>query len=171
MQTQGGRANTSGKNAEAIIECVMQILKSKGYPVISHYKFDDAMLNGEPIHSDSLIVDILIRGLEGMEPGTIVSSKRQDSGGSTREKIYYHIDHVIKKCLPYPTILVMTGVKWTRKEKREYSRMIDGEKLIDIFFSYEGLLKWAEAIPAITNSQAVKMNGDLPLIQLALFNE
>lgn len=163
-------ANNSGRNAETIIRCVMQVLENKGYPVKYQYRFNSNELKEPPIFSNFLIADFLVRGISPFETGIVVSSKRQESVGTSKEKLHYHVVHVIKKCLPLPSILVLVGEQWAKKEKLFCQTQVDGKKLIDVFFSYERLLKWAETIPSITDKQRLESISDLPLIQLSFMD-
>lgn len=159
----GKTANSSGRHAESIIECILTILKRKGYRPVSQYVIPPDQLLDKPLTSDSVRVDVLVRGIPQYESGLIISSKRQDEDGTAAEKLYYHIDHLIKKCYPYPTILVLTGNRWPARLV-EYAQNAKDGKLIKVFLSYEDLLRWVENVPPINHARAV--NGYLKNLPL-----
>lgn len=168
MLSQGNRANSSGKHVETIIDCTLEILRGKGYMVASQYTMPHNELKCEPIHSETIRVDFMIRGILNYETGLIISSKRQEKSGSAREKLHYHIHHIIKKCLPHPTIFLMIGDEWTSKERMYALSQIDGTQLLKVYFGYDGdFLKWAESLPKCTDEQILKSNLGLPLFQLS----
>lgn len=139
-------ANKSGQNSEAIADCVLSILRRKGYLVSAQYNFNIQELRKIPLASDKLRVDFLIRGISGYETGLIIEIKRQNSPGSMDQKLPYQIEKEILEYYPYPSILILIGKHWSGKWK-VYAINHKGDWLIDVFFSYESLILWCEKLP------------------------
>lgn len=154
MTSQGGRANSSGKNAETLINCMLHILKGKGYHPVSQHTFDI-----QTEYADKLVVDNFVRGIPDFEPGLIFSCKRQETGGSAEQKIEAEI-RIIKEYHPYPTILIMVGDAWKPRIKTWVKAQIDGRSLVEVFFRYKEVLSWAESIPQLDPQKAQQAYTD-----------
>ncbi|MHC4397146.1 MAG: PD-(D/E)XK nuclease superfamily protein [Planctomycetota bacterium] len=165
---KNNKANRSGLNSEAIVKCVLAILESKNYPVVSQHFFPAEKLRKSPIASKAIRVDFLVRCIPGYEAGLIIEIKRQDSSGSADQKLVYQIEKEIKEYYPYPAILVMVGIAWSSKWKK-YAISQKDKWFIDVFFSYEDLLLWCESLPVADINNPKIYDGLKTPFQSSLF--
>lgn len=122
FNTQGGRANRTGKTAERTIACV---LKENEYDFTQGYRLC------ESIYGHPLKTDFFIRNVAGFPDGLAIESKWQQIAGSNDEKFPYLVTN-IKQMFPCPAIVVVDGngqkpgaLRWLRGQT--------DEKLIAVF--------------------------------------
>lgn len=152
--------NTTGRNAENVIDCVMQILRGKGYGVVSQYRLDDLLTT--PLVSDSVRVDFFLTGISDCETGLIITSKRQNSSGTAEKSVFYEL-WLIEEVFKFPSILVMVGSAYHKNLRKHVRSCVGKGKLIAAFFSYEELLQWAESLPKMQSGNELKAIVNLPL--------
>lgn len=162
----GNKAVESFKDSDDMIEKCLKKLRQKGYAPVTEYRFELEDLRAPPWCGETYVrADYFIRGIPGFVEGLIISSKHQNSAGTVDKKIYYHARHIIKKCYPYPTILMLTGVAWNDIIKRNVLYECDGAWLVKVFYDWNALLMWTNGVPKISQARAITMLKQQPLFE------
>lgn len=129
--TQGAKAVSNGKAAEATIYC---ILKERGYTV------EKQKFLGRNAYGERVKVDFVVYGIRGMERGLIIESKWQSSNGTADEKLPYLVKN-IQEYYPYPAIVVVDGGGFREGAISYMRNQVDGKKLIAVF-TFGEFLSW-----------------------------
>lgn len=123
-QTQGARANSSGRFGEDIIASTLAL---RGYYPIKQHTV------GLSIFKTTLKVDFYLPVLPLYPNGLVIESKRQESSGSVDEKVCFVIENIRARCYPCPVMIVAGGkgardgsIAWLR-------RQVDGFFLIAVY--------------------------------------
>jgi len=157
------RAEITGRIAEAFTNFLVQNLQWKRIAVYKQQRIKN--LRTTPICgiSDYVVADLVMRGLPGYPDVIIGSVKFQDTDGSVDEKLPYHVEHVIKKCYPYPTVLILVGRYWhTRPRLLQYLKdEIDHKWLLDVIIGFDALSEWTTRFGfRISALPPVKLHGE-----------
>lgn len=131
IQTQGQRANMTGRRAEAIIYC---IIKELGYRIERQYPVCVG------IHGGEIKADFYIHPTNKFPKGVIIESKWQESSGSADEKFCF-LELNIRTRYPSPTIVVYGGGKARQGMVDWFRAQADGQKLIAVL-SFEEFILW-----------------------------
>lgn len=130
-QTQGQRANMTGRRAESTIYC---IVKELGYRVERQYP---ACIG---IHGGQINVDFYIHPTDRFPRGLIIESKWQETPGSADEKFCFLVEN-IRSRYPAPTLIVYGGggarpgmVEWMK-------RQADGQRIYAVL-AFEEFITW-----------------------------
>jgi len=133
--TQGKKAQSSGRTAEATIYCVF---KERGYKVSKQVKA------GTSIYGQQLRADLFIDGIPGFDRGLIIESKWQSTGGSVDEKYVYLVKNIESGRYPCPVAIVLDGGGYKQGAEDWLKKQVDGNKLYAVWSLME-LLKWINA--------------------------
>ncbi len=144
-ESQGGKANLTGKSFERFIEA--QLLEC-GYQFVDKKDFVDSM-RGQPIYSrevnigrtiydTALKCDFLVYHPQKWPRGLVIEAKWQQVGGSVDEKYPYLVLNI--KQSPHKTILLLDGGGY-RAGAEKWVRLQIDEELLHVFNS-EQFLTW-----------------------------
>lgn len=131
--SQGGRANSNGRNAERIIESAL-------YQYAPHAEIVPQALLGKSLFGGDLKIDLYVCGLATFPNGLAVESKWQESSGTADEKLTYLVAN-IKACYPCPAIIVAGGGGARPSAIRWLKEQVDGTSLIAVL-NIEEFMKW-----------------------------
>lgn len=157
-KTPTNSANITGLQNEDVFATLTKILKRKGYITVPKKRI---VAKEPPIFSsgDEVELDFYFEGKPVAPKGMAISAKYQESGGSVDSKVFYEM-HVIKKCTPCPSYLLVRGEHWLSKARARarawLSNEVDGKQLRGVFFTVDDLYKWASSLPDCTGVDSFK---------------